>query len=353
MRIASPNELHEHPRLNKSLYKMRPCHDWDRDRLSDVTAHLTNIPLEDIDKWVCRPPIERYREAEERGKIVRPMNSFMLYKRAYSGRVRVLLTSIGPGAISQNTICRITGASWKNEVNHIKQKYEILARIDRRNHSEAFPDYTFQTRKRRRALHLKNISKQSILPNCQNLEHSVGSQSHLEAKNKTYQTPLAPEVSSGRMSLPDQLHADPLLPESSCLPLSNATESCGLDQQLAKHEVLPNSMVNHDCTDTLSQGESMFLTASPSDVSTQGVSSHYHETNTDIIWDISSSHEEDPRSELHHFAPPSISALHGETGVLFEDLDPNLTNNCSELLENLSPELNLDRFHLLDDLLRR
>lgn len=332
---------------------MRPCHDWDRDRLSDVTAHLTNIPLEDIDKWVCRSPVERHREAKERGKIVRPMNSFMLYKRAYSGRVRVLLASIRPGAISQNTICRITGASWKNEIHHIKQKYEVLARIDRRNHSEAFPDYTFQTRKRRAVLHLKNRNKQSILPNCENLEHSVGIQSHLEPKDKTNQPPLAPETSRGWTSLPDQLHADPLLPEPSCLPLSNATESCGLGQQFAKHEVLPNTMVNHDCTDTLSQGEGIFLTASPSDVSTQGVRSHYSETNTNIIWDISCSHDEDPRSELHNLPPPSISAQHGETGVLFEDLDLNLPNDCSGLLENLSPELNLDRFQLLDGLLCR
>lgn len=77
-----------------------------------------------------------------KGKIKRPMNSFMLYRAAYSDRIKALLHQNNHQEVS-----RASGKSWRQESPAIKQKYEELANIEKNNHNLAHPEYKFAPRK--------------------------------------------------------------------------------------------------------------------------------------------------------------------------------------------------------------
>jgi len=110
--------------------------------LSELTMHLTNIPLRDMDTWVHRSTEERLREKAEKGKVARPMNSFMLYRSAYAERSKRYLSQNNHQIVSS-----AAGLSWKMEPAHIRDKYEELARIEREAHSRAHPTYKFKPNK--------------------------------------------------------------------------------------------------------------------------------------------------------------------------------------------------------------
>ncbi|EED24298.1 HMG box protein, putative [Talaromyces stipitatus ATCC 10500] len=121
--------------------------------LSQVTQHLTHVPLKDMEAWINRPAEERRREAAKRGKVTRPMNSFMLYRSAYSERTKKLCSQSNHQIVS----C-ISGQSWALEPPEIKEQYELLALVERDKHHKAHPDYKFtpnkaqmRPRKKRRA----------------------------------------------------------------------------------------------------------------------------------------------------------------------------------------------------------
>ncbi|GLA44600.1 hypothetical protein AnigIFM63309_004221, partial [Aspergillus niger] len=57
--------------------------------LSELANGTPHIPVRDMCAWVDRPVETRHQEALQRhGKIPRPMNSFMLYRLAYSDRAQ-------------------------------------------------------------------------------------------------------------------------------------------------------------------------------------------------------------------------------------------------------------------------
>lgn len=49
--------------------------------LSELTKHLTHIPIRDMEDWVHRlTEIRRHQVSKVNDKIARPMNCFMLYR---------------------------------------------------------------------------------------------------------------------------------------------------------------------------------------------------------------------------------------------------------------------------------
>ncbi|CAD6503826.1 BgTH12-05571 [Blumeria graminis f. sp. triticale] len=91
--------------------------------LSELTKHQTQIPLIDIDAF-------------------RPMNSFMLYRKAYQNRAK--------GWCSQNNhqvVSQVCGTSWLFEPSAVKDKFNEWARIERINHQIAHPEYKFSPNK--------------------------------------------------------------------------------------------------------------------------------------------------------------------------------------------------------------
>lgn len=100
-----------------------------------------------MELYVHRPRDQRLEEARRDGRIRRPMNPFMLYRCAFSGLIKSLLSRDGRISIPHQDISRVAGSSWQIESPHVKEKYRVLAAKERGNFVDAFPGYKFVRRK--------------------------------------------------------------------------------------------------------------------------------------------------------------------------------------------------------------
>ncbi|KAA8644596.1 hypothetical protein EYZ11_009650 [Aspergillus tanneri] len=111
--------------------------------LSELTKHMTQVPIRDMEVWVHRPIEVRQQEvAKKKGKVARPMNSFMLYRSAYAERAKQWFAQNNHQVVS-----RMAGQSWKLELPEIRKRYELLARMEKANHERAHPGYRFAPEK--------------------------------------------------------------------------------------------------------------------------------------------------------------------------------------------------------------
>ncbi|KAL5313835.1 hypothetical protein ACEPPN_018258 [Leptodophora sp. 'Broadleaf-Isolate-01'] len=113
--------------------------------LSEVTKDWAHVPIADIEAYVNRSAEERRKEVENGkipGKVKRPMNSFMLYRKAYQKRTRDWCLENNHQIVSQ-----VCGKSWPLEPEHIKNQFSEWARIERANHQNAHPGYKFSPSK--------------------------------------------------------------------------------------------------------------------------------------------------------------------------------------------------------------
>ncbi|PTU18339.1 hypothetical protein P175DRAFT_0485766 [Aspergillus ochraceoroseus IBT 24754] len=107
--------------------------------LSEITKHMTHIPIRDMESWVHRSISVRHQEvAKKNGKVARPMNSFMLYRSAYADRTKEWFAQNNHQVVSE-----AAGDSWKQEPREVREKYELLANIEKNNHLQAHPGYKF------------------------------------------------------------------------------------------------------------------------------------------------------------------------------------------------------------------
>ena len=110
--------------------------------LSELTKDYS-LQVRDMKAHVERSSEERRKESEKKnGYVSRPMNSFMLYRSAYAGRVKQYCKENNHQVVSQ-----VTGQSWPMEPDDVRKFYEKLAIIERDNHQMAFPDYKFAPNK--------------------------------------------------------------------------------------------------------------------------------------------------------------------------------------------------------------
>ena len=111
--------------------------------LSEVTKHLTNVPIRNMELEVNRSIEKRHEEVvKKHGKVARPMNSFMLYRAAYAERIKKML-----GQNNHQVVSEVAGDSWRLESREIREKYELLASIEKSNHLKAHPGYKFSPSK--------------------------------------------------------------------------------------------------------------------------------------------------------------------------------------------------------------
>lgn len=117
--------------------------------ISLLTAHMEDIPIKDMDIYVNRSAAERQhdiakrrKEAKDKNKVPRPSNAFILYRSAFTARIKAHML-----VPNHQEISRIAGMSWKMETPEIKTKYENLASIERENHAAAHPNYKFTPQK--------------------------------------------------------------------------------------------------------------------------------------------------------------------------------------------------------------
>ncbi|KAK3337309.1 hypothetical protein B0T19DRAFT_455022 [Cercophora scortea] len=100
-----------------------------------------DIPVANIEEYVNRSSEVRREEIEHGknpGRVKRPMNAFMLYRKAYQLRAKEWADQHNHQVVS-----RVCGLSWPKEPDHIREQYKRWAELERDNHQKAHPDYKF------------------------------------------------------------------------------------------------------------------------------------------------------------------------------------------------------------------
>lgn len=113
--------------------------------LSELTRTWTHVPVIDIDAYVNRSAETRRQEVDKGknpGKVKRPINPFMLYRKAYQNQTKNWCLQNNHQVISQ-----ICGDSWPLEPDNIRAQFNEWARIERQNHQNAHPGYKFSPAK--------------------------------------------------------------------------------------------------------------------------------------------------------------------------------------------------------------
>ena len=117
------------------------------DQPISILSQLTTAPIQDIERFVNRPIEARRKEVEgKNGYRPRPMNNFMLYRKAYQERAKLESSQSNHQIVSV-----VVAASWKNEIPEVKDKFAKYAQIEKDNHILAFPDYQFRPNKSAKA----------------------------------------------------------------------------------------------------------------------------------------------------------------------------------------------------------
>ncbi|KAI0475491.1 hypothetical protein GGR56DRAFT_675615 [Xylariaceae sp. FL0804] len=105
----------------------------------------------DIQQYVDRSAGDRQAELRRSrdGKVKRPLNSFMLYRKAYHAALR----EGAPGTTENNqAVSCLVAESWRVESPEVRGTFADWAETEKRNHLAAFPDYSYNPgRKRPRA----------------------------------------------------------------------------------------------------------------------------------------------------------------------------------------------------------
>ncbi|KAL1843141.1 hypothetical protein VTJ49DRAFT_2891 [Mycothermus thermophilus] len=108
--------------------------------LSELTKD-SPVPIADIEAYVNRPAEVRRGEIEtgkNPGRVKRPMNAFMLYRKAYQGRAKECV-----GQHNHQVVSKVCGLSWPLEPEHIREQFKAWADLERDNHQKAHPNYKF------------------------------------------------------------------------------------------------------------------------------------------------------------------------------------------------------------------
>ncbi|KAB8212888.1 hypothetical protein BDV33DRAFT_210745 [Aspergillus novoparasiticus] len=106
--------------------------------LSQLPEHMADISARKVECWVRRVSEDRHQEASQRGRVPRPVNVFLLYRKAYLELSRELL-----GQADCNRLSVLIGQSWNMETPEVRLLYERLAKVERACHRQAFPNYRF------------------------------------------------------------------------------------------------------------------------------------------------------------------------------------------------------------------
>lgn len=117
--------------------------------LSESAKDFPNIHVADIETFVNRSAETRLSETsrnKKQGQIKRPMNAFMLYRKAYQ--------DVAKTQCAQNNhqhVSKVCGAAWVLEPVQLKEAFDQWARIERVNHQRAHPGYKFTPSKPKKA----------------------------------------------------------------------------------------------------------------------------------------------------------------------------------------------------------
>ncbi|KAK0733361.1 hypothetical protein B0T26DRAFT_736306 [Lasiosphaeria miniovina] len=119
------------------------------DRPMSELTEASQIPVADIETYVHRSSEVRQQEVDtgkNPGRVKRPMNAFMLYRKAYQQRAKEWASQHNHQVVS-----RVCGLSWPLEPESVRQQFKAWADLERDNHQKAHPDYKFTPSKPQKA----------------------------------------------------------------------------------------------------------------------------------------------------------------------------------------------------------
>lgn len=152
------------------------------DPLSILTRDMITPPVRDMEAFVSRSAETRRAEtAARKGKVARPMNSFMLYRSAYSERTKEWCREKNHQIVST-----VMGESWVLESDEVKDWFGELAKREREEHQRVFPDYKFKPGKERMERNAREAADRAssmVAGRIENLHHHPSDKKYTEAKN--------------------------------------------------------------------------------------------------------------------------------------------------------------------------
>ncbi|KAH7136640.1 membrane magnesium transporter-domain-containing protein [Dactylonectria macrodidyma] len=116
--------------------------------LTQIALDMPRLPVADIGTFVHRSAGDRHLETARNrkpGQIKRPMNAFMLYRKAYQEVAKTQCTKNNHQHVS-----KVCGAGWALESAKVHEEFNEWARIERANHQQAHPGYKFTPSKTRK-----------------------------------------------------------------------------------------------------------------------------------------------------------------------------------------------------------
>ncbi|KAF7559578.1 hypothetical protein G7046_g4578 [Stylonectria norvegica] len=142
--------------------------------LSEIAKDVPSIPVADIAAFVARPTELRQQETSRNkkpGSIKRPMNAFMLYRKAYQ--------EVAKTQCAQNNhqhVSKVCGAGWPLESDEVHEMFTNWAKLERNNHQKAHPEYKFTPSKPKKGKRLDDIENDSAA--CSDAEDSDWASAH-------------------------------------------------------------------------------------------------------------------------------------------------------------------------------
>ncbi|KAJ6786876.1 hypothetical protein PWT90_00017 [Aphanocladium album] len=107
--------------------------------LSEIAQDTPSIGVADVASFAKRSIESRQMEAAKVGKVKRPLNAFMLYRKAYQDVAKTQCSRNNHQQVS--TIC---GSSWNGwEPPGVIAHFKQLASIEKQLHEKAFPAYKY------------------------------------------------------------------------------------------------------------------------------------------------------------------------------------------------------------------
>ncbi|KAI1640759.1 hypothetical protein F4809DRAFT_661726 [Biscogniauxia mediterranea] len=111
--------------------------------LSTLVPDSSAIDAE-VEAYVSRSAEVRLQEVSgyKDGRIRRPLNAFMLYRKSYQGPAK-----LWSDESNHQNISKTCGASWRMETPQVRDRFAAFAAMELDNHRLAFPDYKYTPRK--------------------------------------------------------------------------------------------------------------------------------------------------------------------------------------------------------------
>lgn len=119
------------------------------DKEIDTFAHGAN----EVRNWVNRPVAARCQNVSERNVPPRPLNAFMLYRKAYAIHLETRTTKP-----NQKMVSISAGRRWRQESVEVRNFYHDLAQLEQEQHALAFPSYRYMPRKRGLCQHDRHLT---------------------------------------------------------------------------------------------------------------------------------------------------------------------------------------------------